>query len=349
MEGVMGRWRRGPGGAAALVIVGTLLLLGVGRLAAGSLGPPLDGSGDTVIPPTTVGAVVGAPVGAEVGVSQIVFGSGGLWAAATASNQVVRLDSVSARATAVVPVERPLGIATGFGAVWATTVGQRLELVRIDPVGARITARIPLGEVAGVVAAGAGAVWVGCAEGNGPSVLRIDPVAGRVTARIQLPTSVSSGCGVWNVAADGRFVWVADEAGSLWRIEAASNRVTRLAAELSWEGVGRQIGGLTAARGMVWAASDLELVRLDAASGREVLRYGLGQLGGGGKPGLAAITPDAVWVWSGGGLRRFDSDGGLVTGAVPGVVGVSGLAGGAGMLWAITGDGVVRVDLARVS
>jgi hypothetical protein len=108
---------------------------------------------------------------------------------------------------------------------------------------------------------------------------------------------------------------------------------------------------VTADGGVVWVAGDQKVARLDAASGRTVLTYGLGDLGGGGggRPGLVAVTPDAVWVWSGTTLLRFDPPGELVTGSVPGVFGVSGLVVGEGMLWAITGDGVVRVDPERAT
>ena len=42
--------------------------------------------------------------------------------------------------------------------------------------------------------------------GEHPALLRIDPASLRVTARIWLASRVASGCGLWSVAAEGRWV-----------------------------------------------------------------------------------------------------------------------------------------------
>jgi sugar lactone lactonase YvrE len=349
------RWRSDPRRAAVVVIVGVLLLLVVGRLGARSLVPqrtaPTASSASAAtaatLPPTTALAAIGKPVDASVGPRQLAFGFNSLWVVASNSNQVVRADPARGRATGLVSVEQPLGIATGFGAVWVTGYGRYPALLRLDPASLRVTVRIQIGAVAGMVAVGAGAVWVACQEGDGPSVQRVDPVSGRVTTRIRLSTA-AGGCGLLDVAADGRFVWVEDETGSLWRIDAADNHVTRLAARLSWAG-GRASGGLVAAAGMVWAASDLELLRLDQATGRVKLR--LDDLGEGvHRPaGVVAVTPGAVWVAAQGKLARIDPGRNRLTGAIPGLVGVSSLVSSGGVLWAITPDGVVRVEAAQAS
>lgn len=208
----MRQWWSGPGRAAVLVAVGVLVLVVAGRLGVGSPSrtpwqpvPPATATGPFTaesVPPTTVAAVVGEPVDRSVGARQLTLAAGSLWVAAQDSNQVVRVDPATGRASAVIPVPRPLGIAAGFGALWVTSYGEHPALLRVDPASLRVTARTPIG-VAGTVAAGADAVWVACGEGEGPSVLRVDPASGRITARVQLSTVVVTGCGLWSVAAEG--------------------------------------------------------------------------------------------------------------------------------------------------
>jgi hypothetical protein len=357
------QWRWGPRRAAVLVGAGVLVLVVAGRLSSWSPAPrlatpPVSTSAVTAgtLPSTTVLAAVGVPVDSSVGARQLAFGAGSLWVAASNSDQVVRVDPASGRASAVIAVRQPLGIAAGFGAIWVTSFGEHPALLRIDPADLQVTARIPLGDIAATVAAGAGAVWVACGEGNGPSVQRVDPATGRVTARIGLASRVVTGCGVWNVAAEGRWVWVGDEAGALWRIDAADNRVSRLRVSLSGSSSWGQPGSLVAKGGMVWAASDLELLRLDPRSGRVVARLGAGERGGGGATGgsgaAVAGAPGTVWWATSAGLRRIDPHRNQVTGMIPtpaGVTVVEGLLAGAGRLWAITDQGVVQVAPARVS
>ncbi|HEX8858851.1 MAG TPA: hypothetical protein VGC06_07095 [Actinomycetes bacterium] len=283
----------------------------------------------------------------------MALGAGSLWVAAEASNQVVRVDQVSGLATGVIPVRQPLGIAAGYGAIWVTSFGEHPALLRIDPVSLRVTARISIGDIAATVAAGAGAVWVACGEGNGPSVQRVDPATGQVTARIGLASRVVTGCGVWNVAVEGRWAWVGDEAGSLWRIGTADNRAHKLPVSLSGSSSWAQPGSVVAASGMVWAASNLELLRLDPASGRAVVRLGAAGRGTGGGSGVAVTVvpgrPGTVWWASSAGLRRVDSHRNQVTMTIPkpypaGSTVIQDLVAGASRLWAITDQGVVRID-----
>lgn len=102
---------------------------------------------------------------------------------------------------------------------------------------------------------------------------------------------------------------------------------------------------------MVWAASSQQLLRLDPTSGRVVVR--LGDAGGDGRAGgssvAVAVTPSTVW-WAGpAGLRRVDPSKNQVTGTIPGLAYIPSLVADASMLWAITDQGVVRVDPARAS
>jgi hypothetical protein len=364
----MRQWWRGPGRAAALVGAGVLVLVVVGRVGAWRPAPqpttpPVGTSAATAgtLPPTTVLAVVGRPVDNSIGARQLALGAGSLWVAAEASNQVVRVDPASGLATGVIPVRQPLGIAAGYGAIWVTSFGEHPALLRIDPVRLRVTARTSIGDIAATVAAGAGAVWVVCGEGNGPSVQRVDPATGHVTARIGLASRVVTGCGLWNVAAEGRWVWVSDEAGSLWRIGTADNRAHKLPVSLSGPSSWAQPGSVVAASGMVWAASDLELLRLDPASGRVVVRLdaggrdGKGATGGSGRAAVTVVPgrPGTVWWASSAGLRRVDPHRNQVTVTIPkpypagSTVIQGGLVAGTSGLWAITDQGVVRIDPAR--
>jgi streptogramin lyase len=123
------------------------------------------------------------------------------------------------------PTDDTLGLAYGFGALWATR-GQGV-LDQIDPGSLAVVSQIPVGMQPIGVAAGAGAVWVASA-GNArvasaathvapdAAVDRMDVTLGAVVAEVKVVGSP------YAIATDNNDVWVASDRG---------NAVTRIAAQ----------------------------------------------------------------------------------------------------------------------
>jgi streptogramin lyase len=296
----------------ALTLGGLVLLVVAGRLTPHGLtanrpkpqAPPVTTprSVSLTAPTSTLPPGVTATIdNLGVGARQLAVGSGGVWIALWDDGRVIRVDPSRNRVVARIPVgqpqQGPLGIAAGFGAVWVTDFGDG-ALLRIDPAHDRVAARIPIGEV-GSVATGAGAVWVTGGEG-GRRVLRVDPRTNRLAAKIPIP----GGFQLWNVAADGRWVWLENVDGTMWRIDATSNRATRLTATMRWASTSMAPGTLVAGEGMVWAGSDQELVRLDPATGRPLVRLPWQGQAGQGFGGAAAGSGRSALARCGSPRRR---------------------------------------------
>ncbi len=349
--GSMLRQPRLSGRVTAATLLVVLALVVAGRLTARSLtpGPSHRSAPTSTSSSRTLPTAVSTPINPGGGPRQLAVDASGVWVALWDDGQVVRIDPISRRITDRIrvggPQQGPISIAAGLGAVWVANYADA-TLVRIDPASARVTARIPIGSVGGV-ATGGGAVWVTSGEtsGNHDTVTRVDPRSGRVTARIAVP----GGFQLWSIAADGRWVWAENQAGTLWRIDATSNHVTRLAATLHWGPDGAVANRhLVAGGGMVWAASDIELLRLDPASGDPVLTCSWDgatvQASFGANDGVVAAG--ALWLAAPRGIARIDPGSGDVTGTVAFPEGgpARGLAEG-GQVWAINSvGGVVRID-----
>jgi streptogramin lyase len=284
------------GGLVLLVVAGRLISHGLTSNQSKPQVPPATTPRSvSLTPPTStlppgVTATIDNP---GAGARQLAVGSGGVWIALWDDGLVVRVDPSRNQVVARIPVgqpqQGPLGIAAGFGAVWVTDFGDG-ALLRIDPARNRVAARIPIGEV-GSVATGAGAVWVTGGEA-GRRVIRVDPRTNRVAAKIPIP----GGFQLWNVAADGRWVWLENVEGTMWRIDTTSNHATRLRATVRWASTSMGPGTLVAGGGMVWVGSDQELVRLDPVTGRPLVRLpwrgvaGQGFGGGGGGSERSALA-----------------------------------------------------------
>ena len=124
---------------------------------------------------------------------------------------VARLDRETGSVVArIEPGGAVIGLAAGFGAVWAIDVfGDRL--LRIDPETNTVTNEIPVGGLPNGVAVGHGSVWV--QNQLDSTVSRIDPTTGRVTNTILFyPGELWPGgilatpTGVWVVTAGGNAV-----------------------------------------------------------------------------------------------------------------------------------------------
>jgi DNA-binding beta-propeller fold protein YncE len=151
--------------------------------------------------------------------SAVAYGSGSLWALQNDRRAVLRLDAVSGRRLAQIPLGiEPFGLAADAVGVWVTDF-QHDALVRIDPrtnaIVATITNLPPGPSGLGV---GPGSVWVACARAG--VVARVDATANRVVAQVHvdktpLPVALAFGS-----------VWVrSEEAHTLARIDTRTNEV----------------------------------------------------------------------------------------------------------------------------
>jgi DNA-binding SARP family transcriptional activator/ABC-type branched-subunit amino acid transport system substrate-binding protein/DNA-binding beta-propeller fold protein YncE len=154
----------------------------------------------------------------------VAAGLGSVWVA-DGSRRLIRVDPATAKPASQVDLGARLdGVAVGLDAVWAIS-GADASLIRLNSRG-RKTARIPIVSRPGfqspfplAVAVGEGYVWV--LNGNTATVTKIDPKQRGVYATIPIgiehgPLRLTAGAGA---------AWVADEDGTLARIDPVSNHL----------------------------------------------------------------------------------------------------------------------------
>jgi DNA-binding SARP family transcriptional activator/DNA-binding beta-propeller fold protein YncE len=155
--------------------------------------------------------------------TSVAVGGGSVWVT-DGSATLARIDAGTRRVTAI-PAGRPLvAVTVGAGAVWAISA-ERPSVLRIDPRTNTITDRVTLAQAgasapfpAGVAATG-DAVWV--LSRNTATVTRIDRGTRNIAAIIPIRAERVPN----EIAAAARTVWVANDDGTLSRIDAASNAV----------------------------------------------------------------------------------------------------------------------------
>jgi virginiamycin B lyase len=357
-----------PVARTVAVGVGVVLaLVLVGRVTSARLRPSVPPSPSTVstatiaasTPPTSTATsptAVVATIAVGGASSQVTVAADAVWVGGWDTGKLVRVDPATNRVAAQIPVgrpqESPIAIAATAGAVWVVDFGGA-QVLRVDPATNRVVARIPVRGGAGGIAAGAGAVWVTSGEGGDQRhgwIQRIDPTRNRVVATIAVPSGM-----LWDIAVDAPWVWIGSELGGLWRIDAHTSRVTTIrqpggAPELGADGVGH----LAASAGAVWVASDGQLQRRDAHSGRIVatIPWGDGSLAARGAVGAAGL-----WFSAGQGLARFDATANRLVATIPAnptagtsaLTEITGIAVGAGAVWVLSGEWLLRIDPARVT
>ena len=150
-----------------------------------------------------------------------------------------------------IPVGRPLvGVAAGAGGVWAIS-GKRAEILRVDPRTRDVTMPLPLVGAPGLasaypraVAANDRYVWV--LNGNTGSITKIDARARSVVSTTRVGVERAPA----HLAADARAVWVANEDGTLARVDAESD-------EIRFYDVGRTLRDVAVGEGALWATNRL--------------------------------------------------------------------------------------------
>ncbi len=168
-------------------------------------------------------------------VSAVAAGDGRVWAAA--SNGIVRIDPLSGEVLATIDLgpTSALQLATGGGALWATTLGSRVK--RFEAGSAGETAEFYAGAFVYPVALGGEAVWVG---GDG-QLWKLDPA----TATSLL--SVRPIAGYTSVAYGEGAVWVTSyQEGAVARVDPRTGGV------LATIPVGGRASDVVFHDGLVW-------------------------------------------------------------------------------------------------
>ncbi len=224
---------------------------------------------------------------------------------------------------------------TGAGAVWQTDFGRDV-LLKIDPVADKVLAKIPLGSGTAPegVAVSEGSVWV--ADHGDGAITRVDPSTDTVV--IKIPTGPTGQNNPETMAAgpNGVFVDVASMYAVL-RIDPATNRV----------GLSVPRSGTIASDGKeVWIGTDSgpnglpQAVRIDPVSGKAITAVDLNT----SFISALGVGLGSVWVTTGDGLFRIDSESGDIVGRLDiGVIGDVLVADGAVWVSAFDQPYVLRI------
>jgi len=188
---------------------------------------------------------------------------------------IYRVDPATARTVATVPAPGTGGkisaIATGAGAVWATSAGRGPGVYRIDPRTNRVTSFIRLPPTPIGITVAHGRVWVGVAKEGPGIVVRIDPRTNRVSGP---PIRVGDGPG--EIVSSAGTLWVTNSSAipnvpDVSRINPATGAVANPRGR-SWGGTDR-LGNAKVSRidaagaGSLWTTDVNVVERVDPATG----------------------------------------------------------------------------------
>jgi YVTN family beta-propeller protein len=229
------------------------------------------------------------PVGRDPG--KVVSGYGFVWVVNIKDETLTRVAIHSDRADLVggLRINQPTGItAAGSRGVFVGSFAEG-EVVAIDPQRLEVTERIRIpGRTALFLAAGAGSLWITQPptdfHASVPSAIsRISILNNRIENRFSVPRGVLPGQIAFGVGA----AWVANVGdGTVWRIDATTNRIRRIRVGSQPTDVGFGFGSVWVpclGRNAVW--------RLDAATGK------VQAIIPAGKESLAlAVGAGSVWV-----------------------------------------------------
>ena len=183
----------------------------------------------------------------NAGPASVAVADGGVWIA-DGSARLTRVDAAT-RTLTTVDAGRPLtAAAAGAGAIWAVSADPP-GLVRVDPATRRVTDTLPFatrgGEAAPnptAVVAGRDDVWV--LNTNTASVTRVDPSTRGVRATIPIGVDRVPNA----IATDGVRAWVANEDGTLSRLDPSATAATSI-----W--VGESVRQVAATGAGLWVAT----------------------------------------------------------------------------------------------
>ena len=187
------------------------------------------------------------PAGSASRAVSVAVGGGAVWVT-DGSERLARVDARTRRVTAS-RTGRPLrDVAAGAGAVWAISA-QAPGLVRIDPRTGRVTDRLAIVARAGQeapfpvgLAVTPDAVWI--LSANTGTVTRVDPRTRGIVATVPIGVDRVPN----QIAASGRSAWVANDDGTLSRLDPAKG-----AAQSLW--VGESLREVAATGSRVWVTT----------------------------------------------------------------------------------------------
>jgi len=215
-------------------------------------------------------------IGARAHVSglSLTTGYGAVWI--IGQGVIHRIDPATAKTVATIPTpgtggKPPSGIATGAGAVWATSNGGRPGVYRIDPRTNRVTSFIRLPPTPIAITVAHGRVWVTEAKEGPGIVVRIDPRTNRVSGP---PIRVGAGPG--EIVSSAGTLWVTNSSSTpnvpdVSRINPATGAVANPHGG-SWGGTDR-LGNAKVSRidaagaGSLWTTDVNVVQRVDPANG----------------------------------------------------------------------------------
>src|SRR5215475_11373896 len=244
-------WRRAAIAAVCAVIVAAAITAVTPYLRHSLSGPVADHRHPQPGPHLVIGARSHVS-----SVGPLRTGYGAVWI--IGRGVIYRVDPATARTVAAIPATgtggKLSGIATGAGAVWATSAGGHPGVYRIDPRTNRVTAFIGLPPTPTAITVAHGRVWVSEPKEGPGIVVRIDPRTNRVSGP---PIRVGAGPGE-----------IVSGAGTLWLT--TMDHVSR---------INPATGVVTGARGGPWGGTDslgnAKISRIDAVGAGSLWTIGV--------------------------------------------------------------------------
>jgi YVTN family beta-propeller protein len=171
-------------------------------------------------------------------VFSVATGERSVWA--TSGTRIVQVNPETNDVTRRIPLGSVLALTVGEGAVWVTTISERM--LRLEPTTGVVTARISVPAEVSDAVAGGGKLWTIVAVGRG-EVWRFDPDSGTPSGTSHPGDSPSD---LWLTPTA---LWVANGGdGTVARIDPASGQVREVVR------VGQQPTAVAAGDGFVWVA-----------------------------------------------------------------------------------------------
>jgi YVTN family beta-propeller protein len=269
---------------------------------------------------------------------KVASGSGFVWVVNGQDETLTRVAMDDGRAATVggLRLKQPAGLtADGGRGLWVGSF-EESELVRLDPVTLEVQERLRLpGKTATFVAAGAGSLWVTqpptAFTPSVPSAIsRVSLLNSMIQRTFISPAGVLPG----QIAFGEGSAWVANVGdGTVWRIDAATNRIDRIQ-------VGSQPTDVAVGFGSVWVPSlGRDAVwRVDSLTGEiEAI------IPAGSEPLALAPGDDAMWVTNqvDGTVSRIDPTTNRVVETIPLGFNPRGVVVAGGAVWVAVARGLI--------